>query len=318
MEAITSISNDLKSKIISAGQHIGNTPLVELKGFHKNPAVQLFAKKEWLQTGKSVKGRAAYQIIKDAILKGELDEERVLIDASSGNTAIAYASIAKEIGIQVEVVLPGNVSKERVRILESLNSKITYSSPFESTDGAQELVKEIVAKNPDRYFYADQYNNENNWKAHYETTGPELWNQTEGKITHFVTGLGSTGTFSGTAQFLKEQSDSVATFALQPDFALHGLEGWKHLETAIIPGIYKSDLVDQSFRVNTQNAYDHILPFYLQHGDWISPSAAANIAGAIHVANQLEEGLVVTMLPDDGSKYPETISQFTNQINLQS
>jgi len=293
------------------GNYVGNTPLMEIKGLHDNSKVRIFAKAEWQQMGASVKARAAYQIMKEAILTGNLHENRRLLDASSGNTGIAYAIFAKAAGIPLTLCIPENASKERKDILHTLGVEVIFTSKFEGTDGAQTAALELATQNPEHYFYADQYNNDNNWKAHYETTAQEILQQTYGEITHFICGLGTTGTFTGTAKRLLEEKPTVKVIALQPETALHGLEGWKHLETAKVPGIFKSELATDMRTVDTLSAYEILRKTHAQ-GLKISPSSAANIQGAIDLANQLEEGVIVTVLPDDASKYSEVLTQILN------
>jgi len=256
----------------------------------------------------SVKCRPAFNIIRKAIENGELSQDSALLDATSGNTGIAYAAIGAKLGIKVVLCLPENASKERKEILQSLGAEIILTSRFEGTDGAQEVAKELVEKNPGKYFYADQYKNDNNWKAHYLTTAPEIFNALPG-ITHFVAGLGTTGTFTGTGRKLRELKPSINLISLQPDSALHGLEGWKHLETAVVPAIYDSSVADENFEVTTEEAYEMLKAIAKYEGIILSPSSAANIAGAIRVAEKLDEGTVVTMLPDNADKYSEVIKK---------
>ena len=289
------------------GNQVGNTPLISLHHIYSKPGVQLYAKTEWQQLGGSVKARAAYRIILDAIEKGEFDNGKTLLDATSGNTGIAYATIAAALHIPVALCMPENASKERKQILEKLGAEIIYTSKFGGTDEAQEVARFLAAEYPDKYFYADQYKNNNNWKAHYHTTAAEIWSAQPG-ITHFVAGLGTTGTFTGTGRRLKELNPNVQLVALQPDFALHGLEGWKHLETALVPAIYDASLADEVKEVATQDAYD-IIQQAATHGLLLSPSAAANIAGAIAVAESIEQGVIVTVLADNADKYGDVLQQ---------
>ncbi|MES1224890.1 MAG: cysteine synthase family protein, partial [Bacteroidota bacterium] len=270
--------------------------------------VHLFAKEEWKQLSGSVKCRPAFNIIRKAIESGELSQHGALLDATSGNTGIAYAAIGAKLGIKVVLCLPENASKERKEILQSLGAEIILTSKFEGTDGAQDAARELVQKNPGKYFYADQYKNNNNWKAHYYTTAPEIYNALPG-ITHFVAGLGTTGTFTGTGRRLRELSPSIQLISLQPDSALHALEGWKHLETAVVPAIYDSSVADQNFEVSTEEAYEVLKAVAKYEGLILSPSSAANIAGAMRVAQKLDEGTVVTMLPDNADKYSEVIKK---------
>jgi len=231
--------HSLQSKLNEVARQVGNTPLLPLRKIFSKKNVHLFAKEEWKQLSGSVKCRPAFNIIRKAIENGELSQDSALLDATSGNTGIAYAAIGAKLGIKVVLCLPENASKERKEILQSLGAEIILTSRFEGTDGAQEVAKELVEKNPGKYFYADQYKNDNNWKAHYLTTAPEIFNALPG-ITHFVAGLGTTGTFTGTGRKLRELKPSINLISLQPDSALHGLEGWKHLETAVESGSRRS------------------------------------------------------------------------------
>ncbi|HZG00635.1 MAG TPA: pyridoxal-phosphate dependent enzyme, partial [Chitinophagales bacterium] len=289
------------------GRRIGHTP-VRLFRHWENPAVSVLAKLEWQQLSGSVKARAAYSIVLDAIQTGELSPDRVLLDATSGNTGIAYALIGKELGIRVALCLPENATAERKTVLEQAGAEIIFTSPFEGTDGAQEAALELVRSHPEKYFYADQYKNDNNWKAHFQTTGPELLLQAP-RITHFVAGLGTTGTFTGVARYLKTTKPGVRLTALQPDTALHGLEGWKHLETAHVPAIYDSSLVDEHAAVSTEVAYETLKAVYKHDGILLSPSSAAALAGAFRVAAQNPDGLVVTVLSDNADRYGALIKK---------
>jgi S-sulfo-L-cysteine synthase (O-acetyl-L-serine-dependent) len=298
----------LLKKVNELGKQVGNTPLVPLHHIFRKKNVQLYAKLEWKQLSGSVKCRPAYQIIKDAIEHYELDEDVRLLDATSGNTGIAYAAIGKQLGIGVTLCLPENASKERKEILQSLGAEIILTSKFEGTDGAQEMARSLAVSHPEKYFYADQYKNENNWKAHYLTTAPELVRDQPG-ITHFVAGLGTTGTFVGTGRRLRELKPGIHLTSLQPDSAMHALEGWKHLETAVVPGIYDPLVANENLEVSTEEAYEY-LRAVLKHEGWlVSPSAAANVAGAVRVAERLDEGIVVTVLPDNADKYGDVIKK---------
>ena len=295
---------DLLSAANALERKVGNTPLHPITRLFQKKNVQIYAKKEWMQLSGSVKARAAYNIIRNAIQKGELTPRRTLLDATSGNTGIAYAHIARLLNIPVALCLPENASKERKEILESLGVRLILTSRFEGTDGAQQVAKAMAAEDPEAYYYADQYKNENNWKAHYHTTAPEIFRELPG-ITHFVAGLGTTGTFVGTGRRLRELQPTVRLISLQPDFALHGLEGWKHLETAIVPEIYDPSVADENHEVSTEEAHEMIKAAYRHEGLRLSPSSAANLAGTIKIAGQLEEGILVTVLPDNADKYSE-------------
>lgn len=303
------ISSPLQEKIESVGQLIGNTPLYPITAFPLKEGVQLFAKLEWQQLGQSVKARPAFQIIKDAISRGELYPGKKLLDASSGNTAIAYASIGAALGLEVVICLPANASAARKRILKALGAGIILTSPSEGTDGAQHKAKELVSQQPSEYYYADQYNNDSNWRAHYYTTAREIYHQTNGQITHFITGLGTTGSFMGTSRKLKEINPGIRTISLQPETALHGLEGWKDMETAKVPGIYDTSLADENRLISTGKAYEWLKKFAAKEGMILSPSAAANLAGAYQLAEEIDSGIIVTLFPDDASKYGELIDQ---------
>lgn len=306
------IVQELNSKIINKAKRlsaqVGNTPLVRIKHLVSKKGVELWVKKEWEQLSGSVKCRAAYRIFLDALERGQLNESKTLLDATSGNTGIAYAAIGSALGIKTVLCLPENASKERKEILTSLGAEIIYTSKYEGTDGAQEVARELAEKYPEKYFYADQYKNDNNWKAHYYGTAVEIINDLP-DLTHFVAGLGTTGTFVGTGRKLKEFNPNIELISFQPDSALHGLEGWKHLETAIVPAIYDPSVADQNIEVSTEEAYE-IIRAVANHEDLLlSPSSAANIAGALKVINQIDEGVVVTVLPDNADKYSEVIKR---------
>jgi S-sulfo-L-cysteine synthase (O-acetyl-L-serine-dependent) len=294
----------LKARLYALGSQIGNTPLRTFPNVFRKENVLLFAKQEWEQLSGSVKARAAYAIFRDAIENNLLYSGKILLDATSGNTGIAYARIGRKLGIPVTLCLPENASSERQEILRSLGVELILTSRFEGTDGAQDLARSLAEQSPGKYFYADQYKNENNWKAHYEGTGKEILKELPG-ITHFVTGLGTTGSLVGTGRRLKENDPSIRIISLQPDNPLHGLEGWKHLETAVVPKIYDSGVADENLEISTEDAYQMIRTVKEKEGLLLSPSSAANLVGAIRVASQIDRGLVVTLLPDNGDKYGE-------------
>jgi len=304
--------NDLLSSVESLQKKIGNTPLHRVTRLFNKKNVHIYAKKEWMQLSGSVKARAAYNIIRKAIENGDLSRRRTLLDATSGNTGIAYAHIAKQLGIPVALCLPENASQERKDILQSLGVRLILTSRFEGTDGAQQVAKSLAEEDPESYYYADQYKNNNNWKAHYHTTAPEIYNALPG-ITHFVAGLGTTGTFVGTGRRLRELKPSTQLISLQPDFALHGLEGWKHMETALVPKIYDPTVADANYEVSTEEAHEMIRAAYKHEGLLLSPSSAANLAGAIRIAQQLDEATLVTVLPDNADKYSEIIKKIIQQ-----
>lgn len=300
---------DLRGRLEDAGAKVGRTPLHRFReDIVGKPGVALYGKMEWMQIGGSVKARAAYSIIRAAVHAGMLDRSKLLLDATSGNTGIAYAAICRELGIKVSLCLPENASKERKEILRSLGVDIIFTSAFEGTDGAQSMAKDLAVSNPARYFYADQYKNENNWKAHYHTTAPEIFGELP-QITHFVAGLGTTGTFVGTGRKFRELKPDVKLIALQPDSALHGLEGWKHLETAVVPSIFDPSVADETIEVTTEEAYEMLKEVYEKENMLLSPSSAANLVGARKLAQRLAQGVVVTVLPDNADKYSELIDK---------
>jgi cysteine synthase B len=282
---------------------IGNTPLLKLEHVVPKPGVSLYAKAEWCNPGGSVKDRPALNMILDGERTGALKRGKTIIDATSGNTGIAYAMIGSLLGYRVELVVPANVGLERKQIIQAYGATLKYSDPLEGTDGAQELVKTIVSKNPEDYFYPDQYNNASNWQAHYETTGPEILRQTNGSITHFVCGLGTTGTFVGTSRLLKETDPSIQCISVQPDAPFHGLEGLKHLATARKPGIYDAKLADRNIEVPTEEAYATVKRLGRDEGMLVGVSSGAAAVAALKIAEEIDEGVIVTIFPDDASKY---------------
>jgi len=300
------VNNNLVQRAWLLRKEVGHTPLYPVKKLFFRKNVELYVKQEWKQLGGSVKCRPAYNIILKALENGELNERKTLLDATSGNTGIAYAAIAAKIGIKVAICLPENATKERKAILQSLGVEIIFTSRLEGTDGAQLVAKDLVKKYPDKYFYADQYRNANNWKAHYYTTAPEIFSALPG-ITHFVAGLGTTGTFVGTGRRLRELNPSIHLTSLQPDTALHALEGWKHLETAAVPLIYDASVANENLEISTEEAYEIIKAGARHENLLLSPSSAANIAGALKVIEKIEKGVVVTVLPDNAEKYSEVI-----------
>jgi cysteine synthase B len=309
MSSTTSIAlPGMKEKLNALRSQIGNTPLITFPEIFRKENVLLYAKQEWEQLSGSVKARAAFAIFKDAIEKKQLYPGKILLDATSGNTGIAYARIGKILGIRVLLCLPENASAERKDILRSLGAELILTSRFEGTDGAQEVARSMAEKSPETYFYADQYKNENNWKAHFDGTAVEILNDVPG-ITHFVTGLGTTGSFVGTGRRLKKENKSIRLISLEPDNPLHGLEGWKHLETAVVPGIYDPFVADENLEISTEEAYAMIVRVKEKKGLMLSPSSAANLVGAIRVASTIEKGIVVTLLPDNGDKYGEVIKK---------
>ncbi len=286
---------------------VGNTPLLDLSTFARELGVglgvRLLAKAEWVNPSGSVKARAALRIVEEAERTGDLAPGKILIDSSSGNTGIAFALIGAVKGFAVHLVMPGNVSAERKALVRAYGAHLIESDPLEGSDGAIRLVRSLVAADPERYFYANQYNNPANWLAHYETTGPEIWRQSDGAVTHFVAGLGTTGTFIGTGRYLKERNPAIHLVALQPEDELSVIEGLKYLETAITPGIFDPKVQDQDLRVEADAAWEITRRLARRAGLFVGVSSGAAMAGALQVARTLSQGVVVTLLPDDGSKY---------------
>ena len=286
--------------------HIGHTPLLRLRLLDKDlsPGVQIFAKAEHLNPGGSVKDRAALSMILEGERSGKLKPGMTILDATSGNTGIAYAMIGASRGYAVKVCLPKNASPARKRILRSYGVEIVETDPMLSTDGAQLIAREIFARDREEYFYPDQYNNDANWLAHYETTANEIWEQTEGRVTHFVTGLGTSGTFVGVTRRLRESNPRLKSIAVQPESPLHGLEGLKHMATAITPGIFDETLVTETLEVSTEDALLMTSKLARQSGLLVGPSSGANVFAAWRVAAALREpATVVTILCDGGERY---------------
>ena len=284
--------------------NIGDTPLVRFSSLSTDQ-VEVLGKLEWMQAGGSVKARAADQIIWLARENRLLRDGMALLDASSGNTAIAYATILKHMGLRTVICLPSNASAKRIRTLEALGAELVFTSPFEGTEGAQVEARKLYEEHQSSFFYADQYSNPANWQAHYQATAAEIIEQTDSKLTHFVAGLGTTGTFTGTVRRLKALDPSIRAIALQPDSPMHGLEGWKHLETASVPRIFDPTLEDARLEVASEDAYEMIRYIAHHEGYLISPSSAANLVGAHRVAQSLKSGKVVTILPDSLERYEE-------------
>ncbi|PYU34383.1 MAG: cysteine synthase [Acidobacteria bacterium] len=293
--------------VSSVLDRIGNTPLLRLERVSREfPDVEFYAKAEWLNPGGSVKDRAAFNMIREGELSGELRSGKTLLDSTSGNTGIAYAMIAAVKGYKVKLCLPASATIERKRILAAYGAQLVLTPADEGSDGAIRRVRQIYAEGPERYFYPDQYSNPANWRAHYQTTAPEIWQQTRGRITHFVAGLGTSGTFVGTTRRLKELNPKIRCVSLQPDSAFHGLEGWKHMATAIPPKIYDPSLADDDLPVHPEEAYRLAKRLAREEGLLVSPSSAAALVGCFQVARSLpreQRAIIVTMFPDSGDKY---------------
>ncbi|HED38608.1 MAG TPA: cysteine synthase family protein [Ignavibacteria bacterium] len=286
-------------------EKIGNTPLLKINNITRslNPDIEIYAKAEWFNPGGSVKDRIALNMILEGEKNGLLNHSKTIIDATSGNTGISYAFIAAIKGYKVKLALPSNASEERKKILKAYGAELIFTDPMESTDGAQRVIKKLYEENPGKYYYPDQYNNTANWQAHYKTTANEIWKQTSGRITHFISGLGTTGTFVGTSKRLKELNPSIKTMAFQPDSPLHGLEGLKHLPTSLVPGIYDESLVDEMLEITTEESYDMVKKLAKEEGLLVGISSGAAMAVCIKLAKYMETGIIVTVFPDSGMKY---------------
>ncbi len=263
----------------------------------------LLAKAEWFNPGGSVKDRAAAGIVAAAEKAGRLDKTKVLLDASSGNTAVAYAMIAAARGYRVKLCLPSNANPSVIRTLKSYGAEVVFTSPLESSDGAIRETRRLAAAEPGKYFYADQYNNPANWQAHYDSTGPEIWEQTGGEITHLVAGLGTTGTLMGTGRFLKERKPSVQVVAVQPDSPLHGLEGLKQMATSIVPGIYDEQFPDLQMEAKTEEAYAMVKRLAREEGWLTGISSGAALSAGLKLAASAKNGIIVMIFPDGGARY---------------
>lgn len=285
---------------------IGNTPLVRLCHVLDGvvpPEVEVWAKLEWFNPGGSVKDRAAWAMIRDAETSGRLRPGMRLLDSSSGNTGIAYGMIAAARGHAITLCLPANANRERKKILRAYGVEVIETDPLEGSDGAIRRARALVAEQPDHYLYLDQYSNDANWRAHYDTTAPEIWRDTGGRVTHWVSALGTTGTFTGTSRRLKEYDPRIMCVSVQPDSPFHGLEGLKHLESAIVPAIYDASLADADLGAPTEASITLMRRLAREEGLLVGVSAGAALWGAIEVGRQLDRGVVVTLFPDSGERY---------------
>ena len=315
-ETLTFTADVGKNHEADLGQHslgqlsldrIGNTPLLRLERLTRElPGIEILGKAEWMNPGGSVKDRAAANIVAEARRAGKFGPGKILLDSTSGNTGIAYAMIGAAQDFPVTLCMPENVSVERKRILHAYGATIIYTDPGEGSDGAIRKVRELAAEHPEKYFYADQYSNDSNWRAHYHGTANEIWEQTEGRVTHFVSMMGTSGTFMGTARRLKELNPQIRCISLQPDSPFHGIEGAKHMESAIVPKIYDPSLADMNIDIATEDAYVMAKRLARQEGLLVGISAAAAVVGCLQVAHQLkkdEAAVFVTILCDSGDKY---------------
>jgi cysteine synthase B len=286
---------------------IGNTPLIQIRGMTRHlRGVQIFAKAEWLNPGGSVKDRAGLRIIEDGEQSGQLTRDKIILDSTSGNTGIAYAMIGAIKGYRVELVVPANVSEERKKALKAYGAKLVLTDPLMGSDGALLEAKRIYETSPHRYFKGDQYNNLSNWRAHYETTGVEILEQSRGKLTHFIAGVGTGGTLIGAGRRLREYNPDIRIFGVQPDSGFHGIEGLKHIETAIRPGIYDESIPDGTVFVKTEDAYEMTTRLAKEEGLWVGPSSGAAFWASLKLAESIDRGLIVTVFPDGGNRYFNT------------
>ena len=288
---------------------IGNTPLLSFRRItaHLPTHIHLYAKAEWHNPGGSVKDRAAYAIIGAGEVSGALTREKILVDSTSGNTGIAYAMLGAALDYRVRLFVPENVSAERLTILRAFGAELELTDPAEGSDGALLAVRDAVRNRPERFFYADQYHNPANWQAHYCTTAPEIWRQTGGQITHFVAGLGTSGTLMGTGRRLRELQEDIQVIAVQPASPFHGLEGLKHMDSAILPGIYDPNFADENLWIQTEKAQEMSRRLAREEGYLVGVSAAAAVVASLELAERLaersESACIVSILPDSGTKY---------------
>ncbi len=287
---------------------VGNTPLLQITKVAAglSPRVQVFAKLEGFNPGGSVKDRPALRMVEEGLRTGVLSPDKIILDSTSGNTGIALAMIGAVLDYPVELVVPANASVERKKIIAAYGAKMVFSSPLEGSDGAIRLCRQILHETPERYFKPDQYFNPANPIAHYETTGPEIWYQTKGKISYFVAGIGTGGTIMGTGRYLKERNSRIRVIAVEPDDAFHGLEGLKHMASSIVPGIYHEEQLDGKIAVSTEDAYDTVYRLGQEEGVLVGQSSGAALWAALKVARELDEGVVVTLFPDFGDRYLST------------
>jgi len=316
MELVTLPKLDLTAPPLGGlAERVGSTPLLPLRqiAVHLPASVELYAKAEWLNPGGSIKDRPALNIMRQALADGSFAGGKRLLDSTSGNMGISYATFAPLLGIQVTLVMPANASSERIKILNALGAELILSDPLEGSDGAIRLARCLAQEHPKRYFYANQYDNPANWQAHYASTAPEILQQTSGTVTHFVAGLGTTGTLTGVSRYLRELNPAVQVIAVQPDSSFHGLEGLKHLPSAIQPAIYDPALPDLVVEIATEDAYAMVRKLARLEGLFVGISSGAAALAALQVAEQLERGVVVTVFPDAGYKYLSDDALWTEQ-----
>ena len=282
---------------------IGNTPLIDLSSLVENPEVKVYAKAEFANPGGSVKDRPGLAMVREAAEGGLLRKGRRILDATSGNTGIAYAMVGAAMGIPVTLCLPANASPERLKILKAYGAEIVLTSPMDGTDGAIVEARRMVKENPKTYTYLDQYSNKTNWRAHFDGTGPEIWEQTNGRVTHFITGVGTSGTFMGVGRFLLSKNSRIRLITIEPDGPFHGLEGMKHMESAIVPPIYDPDMADEARSCSTETAHAMVLRLARERGLLVGVSSGCNVASAVDLAAEIDSGVIVTILCDGADKY---------------
>jgi cysteine synthase B len=292
----------------SLPERIGNTPLVRLDQLVRGlENISLLAKAEWANPGGSVKARAAAAIVRDARVRGLLVPGKTLLDATSGNTGISFAMLGAALGFPVHLAMPSNVSPERKRIVQAYGATVDWTDPDQGSDGAIRRARELAGDDPERFYYADQYSNDANWLAHYHSTGPEIWRQTAGRVTHFVAGLGTSGTFMGTTRYLKQQNSALQAISFQPDSPFHGLEGLKFMGSSIVPAIYNPHLADRELEIETEAAYAMVKRLAREEGLLVGPSAAAAVVASLKIAHEESAAgraaVIVTVLPDGADKY---------------
>jgi cysteine synthase B len=299
------LTNSIPISVDGLASHVGNTPLIPLRRVTRglSQRVEVFAKAEWFNPGGSVKDRPALNIIQTALANGNLGHGKRLLDSTSGNMGISYATFGAALGIPVTLVITASASPERLTLLRALGAEVILSDALEGSDGAILIARQLASERPDRFWYARQYDNPANWQAHYNSTGPEIFTQTGGRVTHFVAGLGTSGTLMGTGRYLRERLPEVKIISMQPDAAFHGLEGLKHMPTAIRPGIYDESFADARLEVRTEAAHAMTVRLAREEGLFAGISSGAAAVAALQVASQLEEGVVVTIFPDAGYKY---------------
>lgn len=296
------------SKVESILDLIGNTPLLEISHVAEGLSsdVKIYAKLEGMNPGGSVKDRPAWRMVQEGLRSKQLRPGKTILDSTSGNTGIALAMVGSVLHFPVELVMPGNVSVERKQIIAAYGARVTYSDPMEGSDGAIRLCRKILEADPEKYFKPDQYFNPMNPQAHYENTGPEIYRQTSGGVTHFVAGIGTGGTVMGTGRYLKEMNPQIQIIAVEPDDALHGLEGLKHMATSIVPGIYHEEKLDDKIAVSTEDAYSMVYRLSQEEGILVGQSSGAAMFASIKIARTLRAGIIVTVFPDFGDKYLTT------------